>query len=154
DKRPYQVMLDTGERLATKSIIIATGAQYNRPGLENLARFEGNGIYYGATCIESQWCKGEEIAVVGGGNSAGQAAVFLSQTAHRVHLLVRAGELSGTMSRYLIQRLTENPNIDLHFNTEIVSLEGDSSLERVAWRDRNSCEISDHDIQHLFLMTG
>src|SRR6202020_1349361 len=154
DNRPYQVVLDTGELLATRTIIIATGAQYNRPKLENLPRFEGNGIYYGDTCIESQLCPGQETAVVGGGNSAGQAAVFLSQTAHRVHLLVRAGELSGTMSRYLIQRLTENPNIDLHFNTEIVALEGESSLERITWRDRNSCEISDHDIQHLFLMTG
>jgi thioredoxin reductase (NADPH) len=154
DNRPYQVVLDTGELLATRAIIIATGAQYNRPELENLARFEGNGIYYGATCIESQWCEGREVAVVGGGNSAGQAAVFLSQTAHRVHLLVRAGELSGTMSRYLIQRLTENPNIDLHFNTEIVSLEGESSLERIAWRDRNTGEVSARGIQHLFLMTG
>jgi thioredoxin reductase (NADPH) len=154
DNRPYQVVLDSGELLATKTIIVATGAQYNRPRLENLARFEGNGIYYGATCIESQWCEGEEIAVVGGGNSAGQAAVFLSQTAHRVHLLVRAGELSSTMSRYLIQRLTENPIIELHFNTEIVGLEGESSLERIAWRDRKTGEISAHGIQHLFLMTG
>src|SRR5580692_8547898 len=154
DNHPYQVVLDTGEILATKAIIIATGAQYNRPKLENLSRFEGNGVYYGATCIESQWCEGEEIAVVGGGNSAGQAAVFLSQTAQRVHLLVRAGELSNTMSQYLIQRLIENPNIELRFNTEIVALEGESSLERITWRDRNSCELSDHDIQHLFLMTG
>ena len=154
DNRPYQVVLDTGEFLATKAIIIATGAQYNRPKLENLAKFEGNGIYYAATCIESQWCGGEEIAVAGGGNSAGQAAVFLSQTAHRVHLLVRGGELSGTMSRYLIQRLTENPNIELHFNTEIVALEGESALEQIAWRDRNTGEISTHNIQHIFLMTG
>jgi thioredoxin reductase (NADPH) len=154
DNSPYQVVLDTGELLATRTIIIATGAQYNRPKLKNLARFEGNGIYYGATCIESQWCEGEEIAVIGGGNSAGQAAVFLSQTARHVHLLVRAAELSGTMSRYLVQRLTENPNIELHFNTEIVALEGESSLERIAWRDRNTCEISARDIPHLFLMTG
>src|SRR5580698_9880252 len=132
DNHPYQVVLDTGEILAARTIVIATGAQYNRPKLENLARFEGNGIYYGATSIESQWCEGEEIAVVGGGNSAGQAAVFLSQTARHVHLLVRGGELSSTMSRYLIQRLTENSNIELHFNTEIVSLEGESSLERIA----------------------
>src|SRR5580698_5916618 len=95
DNCAYRVVLDTGEILAARTIIIATGAQYNRPRLENLARFEGNGVYYGATCIESQWCEGQEIAVVGGGNSAGQAAVFLSQTAPRVHLLVRAGELSG-----------------------------------------------------------
>ena len=154
DNRPYKVVLDTGELLATKTIIIATGAQYNRPRLENLARFEGNGIYYGATCIESQWCEGQEIAVVGGGNSAGQAAVFLSQTARHVHLLVRSGELSSTMSRYLIQRLTENPNIELHLNTELVALEGEFSLERIAWRDRNTGEVSTRDIQHLFLMTG
>jgi len=154
DKRLYQVVLDTGERLATKAVIIATGAQYNRPKLENLARFEGSGIYYAATCIESQWCKGGEIAVVGGGNSAGQAAVFLSQTAGHVDLVVRAGELSSTMSRYLIQRLTENPNIELHLNTEIVALEGESSLERIAWRHRNTGEVSVRDIQHLFLMTG
>jgi len=151
---PYQVVLDTGERLTSRTIIIATGAQYNRPKLENLARFEGNGVYYGATCIESQWCDGEEIAVVGGGNSAGQAAVFLSQTARHVHLLVRGVELSSTMSRYLIQRLTENPNIQLHFNTEIISLEGGSSLERIAWRDRNTGEVFERGIQHLFLMTG
>jgi thioredoxin reductase (NADPH) len=154
DNCPYQVMLDTGELLASRTIIIATGAQYNRPQLENLGRFEGNGVYYGATCIESQWCDGQEVAVVGGGNSAGQAAVFLSQTAQRVHLLIRAGELSSTMSQYLIQRLTENPTIELHFDTEIVALEGESSLERVAWRDRNTGEVSARGIQHLFLMTG
>jgi thioredoxin reductase (NADPH) len=154
DDRPYQVALDTGERLATRAIIIATGAQYNRPKLANLERFEGKGIYYGATYIESQWCEGEQVAVVGGGNSAGQAAVFLSQTAHHVHMLVRAGELSSTMSRYLIQRLAENPNIELHFDTEIVALEGESSLERITWRDRNTGELSTHGIQHLFLMTG
>jgi thioredoxin reductase (NADPH) len=154
DNRPYQVALDTGELLPTRAIIIATGAQYNRPKLENLVRFEGNGIYYAATCIESQGCEGEEIAVVGGGNSAGQAAVFLSQTARHVHLLVRAGELSSTMSRYLTQRLTENPNIELHCNTEIVALEGEPSLERIAWRDKNTGEISSRDIQNVFLMTG
>jgi len=154
DNRPYQVVLDTAESLATRAIVIATGAQYNKPQLANLGRFEGNGIYYGATYIESQWCEGEQVAVVGGGNSAGQAAVFLSQTAHHVHMLVRAGELSSTMSRYLIQRLTENPNIELHFNTEIIALEGESCLERITWRDNKTGECSAHGIQHLFLMTG
>ena len=85
--------------------MIATGAQYNKPQLANLEQFEGEGIYYGATYIESQLCGSEEVAVVGGGNSAGQAAVFLSQTASKVHMLVRSGELSSTMSRYLIQRI-------------------------------------------------
>src|SRR5208283_257242 len=117
DDRPYSVVLDTGEALATRAIVIATGAQYKKPELANRERFEGAGVYYGATHIESQWCEGEPVAVVGGGNSAGQAAVFLAQTAHQVHMLVRSAELRNTMSRYLIQRLTENPNIQLHFNT-------------------------------------
>jgi thioredoxin reductase (NADPH) len=154
DNRPYQVELDTGELLSTRAIVIATGAQYNKPRLVNLEKFEGEGIYYGATHLESQWCEGEQVAVVGGANSAGQAAVFLSQTAHHVHMLVRGEELSGTMSRYLIQRLTENPCIELHFNTEIVSLDGGPSLERVVWQDKRTGEISTHPIQHVFLMTG
>jgi len=154
DNRPYQVELDTGELLSTRAVVIATGAQYNKPRLANLDKFEGAGIYYGATYIESQWCEGEQVAVVGGANSAGQAAVFLSQTAHHVHMLVRAEELSGTMSRYLIQRLTENPCIEIHFNTEIVALEGGPSLERVVWQDKKTGEISTHPIQHVFLMTG
>ncbi|MGO9898046.1 MAG: FAD-dependent oxidoreductase [Bryobacteraceae bacterium] len=154
DSRPYQVELDTGELLSTRAIVIATGAQYNKPQLANLEKFEGEGVYYGATHLESQWCEGEQVAVVGGANSAGQAAVFLSQTAHHVHMLVRAEELSGTMSRYLIQRLTENPCIEIHFNTEIAALEGGSSLERILWKDRKTGEISTHSIQHVFLMTG
>src|SRR5450432_3871875 len=108
DQRPYQVILDGDEAIPTRAIVIASGAQYNKPKLANLEKFEGEGIYYGATYIESQLCEGEDAVVVGGGNSAGQAAVFLSQTARKVHVLVRS-ELSSTMSRYLIQRLTENP---------------------------------------------
>ena len=154
DQRPYQVILDSGERLATRAIVIATGAQYNKPQLANIQKFEGEGIYYGATYMESQLCEGEEVIVVGGGNSAGQAAVFLSQTASKVHVLVRSGELSSTMSRYLIQRLTENPQIELHLNTEIVALGGESRLECVNWKNRATGEISTHDIHHVFVMTG
>jgi thioredoxin reductase (NADPH) len=153
-RRPYEVVLDGGEAVAARSIVIATGAQYNRPRLANLEKFEGEGIYYGATYIESQMCETREIAVVGGGNSAGQAAVFLSQGASKVHMLVRGAELSSTMSRYLIQRLTENPKIELHLNTEIVALEGGTRLERVVWQNRKTGETSTHDIQHVFLMTG
>jgi thioredoxin reductase (NADPH) len=147
-------MLDGGDPLKTRAIVIATGAQYNKLEVANLAKYEGKGIYYGATYIEAQLCGGEEAAVVGGGNSAGQAAVYLSQTARRVHMLVRRSELSSTMSRYLIQRLTENPQIELHYNTEIVAVEGDGELERVVWRDRESGETSAHDVRHLFVMTG
>ena len=154
DRRPFEVELDSGESLAARAIVIATGAHYNKPELPNLEKFEGEGIYYGATYIEAQLCGDDEVAVVGGGNSAGQAAVFLSQTARKVHMLVRAGELASTMSRYLIQRLTENPRIDLHFNTKIVALEGDSRLERISWQDKKTGEVSTHDIPHVFITTG
>lgn len=154
DKQPYIVKLDSGEELATRTIIIATGAQYNKLLLPNLERFEGNGVYYGATYMESQLCVGEEIAVVGGGNSAGQAATFLAQTAGRGHMLVRSGGLSSTMSRYLIQRLKENPKVELHFHTEVTGLAGADHLERVIWRDQVTGAESEHAIRHLFVMTG
>jgi thioredoxin reductase (NADPH) len=154
ERRPYTVKLDGGEELAARTIVIATGAQYNKPALPNLERFEGNGVYYGATYMESQLCTGEEVAVVGGGNSAGQAAAFLAQTASRVHVLVRAAELSSTMSRYLIQRLDENPKVDLHYQTEISGLDGEDHLERLTWRDRPTGAESEHAIRHLFIMTG
>ena len=154
DRRPYHVNLDAGESVATRTIVIATGAQYNKLALRNLTQFEGNGVYYGATYMEAQLCVGEEVAVVGGGNSAGQAATFLAQTASRVHMLVRSAGLSATMSRYLIQRLEENPKVDLHFQTEVTGLAGAENLERVTWRDRARGVESEHRIRHLFLMTG
>ncbi|HWC98127.1 MAG TPA: FAD-dependent oxidoreductase [Candidatus Sulfopaludibacter sp.] len=153
-KRPYEVVLDGGESLRARAIVIATGAQYKKPNLDNLRKFEGEGIYYGATYIESQICGTDEVAVVGGANSAGQAAVFLSQTAPKVHMLVRGGELSSTMSRYLIERLTHNPKIELHFNTEIVGLEGETHLLRIVWQDKKTGEVSRHNVPHVFLMTG
>lgn len=153
-RRPYQVVLDNGSVVAARAIIISTGAQYNKPRIANLDKFEGQGIYYGATYIESQLCESEDVIVVGGGNSAGQAAVFLAQTARRVYMLVRSESLSQTMSRYLIQRITENPAIELHYRTEIVGLEGDTKLERVVWRDGTTGETSTHAIRHVFIMTG
>ena len=153
-KRPYKVVLDNGNRLAARTVVIATGAQYNKPRIAGLEKFEGQGIYYGATHMESQLCEDEELVVVGGGNSAGQAAVFLSQTARKVHMLVRSGALSDTMSRYLIQRIEENPGIELHLRTEITGLEGDTHLERVTWQDKTSGETSTHEIRHVFIMAG
>jgi len=154
-KKPlYEIVLDDGMTLPARAIVISTGAQYNKPGISNLKDFEGQGVYYGATHIESQLCEKEDVVVVGGGNSAGQAAVFLSQTARKVHMLVRSTGLAESMSRYLIQRITENPAIDLHYKTEIVSLEGNGRLERVTWVDGSSGETSRHEIRHVFIMTG
>jgi len=153
-RRPFKLVLDNGNSLAARAIIIATGAQYNEPPLSNLDKFKGQGIYYGATFMEAQLCEREDVAVVGGGNSAGQAAVFLSQTARKVYMLVRSGKLSDTMSRYLIQRIEENPAIELHYKTEIVGLAGDTHLERITWRDKVSGETSDHEIRHVFIMAG
>src|SRR5260370_18131848 len=153
-RRPYKVVLDNGNELASRAVVIATGAQYNKPRIPNLEQFEGQGIYYGATYMESQLCEQEEIIVVGGGNSAGQAAVFLSQTARKVHMLVRSGVLSDSMSRYLVQRIEENPVIELHFRTEITALDGGAQLERVTWQDKLSGETSVHAIRHVFVMAG
>jgi thioredoxin reductase (NADPH) len=154
NRRLYEVILDNGNALPARAIVISTGAQYNRPPIANLKKFEGQGIYYGATYIESQLCEDADVVVVGGGNSAGQAAVFLSQTARKVHMLVRAGELSDTMSRYLIQRIAGNRSIDLHYKTKIVALEGGTQLEKVSWLDQTTGETSTHDIRHVFMMTG
>jgi thioredoxin reductase (NADPH) len=154
EQRPYQLILENGGLIDTRSIVIATGAQYNKPYVENLQRFEGQGIYYAATFMEAQLCVGEEIIVVGGGNSAGQAAVSLAQTARKVYMLVRGKELSETMSRYLIQRIVENPGIELHLQTEIVGLTGESHLEWVTWLDRVTGAESAHDIRHVFVMAG
>jgi len=154
DRRPYQLTLENGGLIEARSIVIATGAQYNKPNVENLARFEGQGIYYAATFMEAQLCAGEEIIVVGGGNSAGQAAVFLAETVKKVYMLVRGKALSDTMSRYLIQRIVENPGIELHLETEIVGLAGDPHLEQVTWSDRTTGEESAHAIRHVFVMAG
>jgi thioredoxin reductase (NADPH) len=154
EKRPYKISLDNGKKLAARAVVIATGAQYNKPRISNLDHFEGQGIYYGATYMESQLCEQQEIIVVGGGNSAGQAAVFLAQTAGRVHMLVRSNQLADTMSRYLIQRIEENPGIEMHFKTEIVGLDGDDHLESVTWRDKVSGATSVHPIRHVFIMAG
>jgi len=154
ERRPYELVLDDGSVLSARAIVIATGAQYNKPAIANLKMFEGQGVYYGATYMESQLCEGQDVIVVGGGNSAGQAAVFLSQTARKVYMLVRSSGLAETMSRYLIQRISENPAIELHCKTEIVSLDGDTQLERVSWMDKISGQTSTHEIPHVFIMAG
>jgi thioredoxin reductase (NADPH) len=154
DQRPYQLTLENGKVLQARSIIIAAGAQYNTPNIANLRQFEGNGIYYAATFMEAQLCGGEEAIVIGGGNSAGQAAVFLAESAQKVYMLVRGKTLSATMSRYLTQRIATHPKIELHLESELVALEGDSHLEGVTWLDRSSGERTTRNIRHVFVMAG
>jgi len=154
ERRPYAVETEDGGRLQARAVVIATGAEYRRLAVANLRQFEGAGVYYGATFIEAQLCEGEEVVVVGGGNSAGQAAVYLAETSRRVHMLVRSDGLAETMSRYLIRRIEENPKIELLTRTEIVGLEGTDHLERVAWRNGGSGSPETHPIRHLFVMAG
>lgn len=154
DRRPYAVEVDDGALLPARAVIIATGAEYRRLAVENLSRFEGAGVYYFATSIESQLSRGEEAVVVGGGNSAGQAAVFLAQSCTRVNMLVRSAGLSESMSRYLIRRIEGNPGIVLRTHTEIMAMEGSRHLERLRWRDNWTGAVEVHDIRHVFVMTG
>jgi thioredoxin reductase (NADPH) len=156
ERKPYIIELENGARISTRTIVIATGAQYRRLSLENLSRFEGAGVYYGATFVEAQLCGGEEVIVVGGGNSAGQAAVFLAQTTKHVHMLVRSAGLAATMSRYLIRRIEESPTIIFRPQTEIVALEGGGGnhLDSVYWRNSQTGQTEKHGIRHLFVMTG
>lgn len=153
-RKPYVVELEGGSKIQGRTIIIATGAKYRKLPLENLSRFDGAGVYYGATFIEAQLCIGEEVVVVGGGNSAGQAAVFLSGSTKRVYMLIRGPSLADTMSRYLIRRIEQSPNISLLTQTEIVGLEGGNHLEGVTWRSIQSGKTERKNIGHVFLMTG
>jgi thioredoxin reductase (NADPH) len=153
-RRPYGIELGNGATVRTRSIVIATGAEYRQLAIENAAGFLGAGIYYAATATEARRCETREVIVVGGGNSAGQAAVFLAGRCRHVHLLVRSGGLADSMSHYLIRRIAETPNITLHVNTHITSLEGGEQLERVTWKTAPEDVLETHAIGHVFLMMG
>src|SRR5437870_1596198 len=153
-RTPYALEIGDGHRLPARAVIIASGAEYRRLQIDNLSQFEGSGVYYAATFMEAQLCTGEEVVVVGAGNSAGQAAVFLAETARRVHMVIRSSGLADTMSRYLIRRIEDHPAIVRHVHTEIVSLEGNGHLERVGWRDNQTGSLKTHGIRHVFTMTG
>jgi thioredoxin reductase (NADPH) len=152
----FALALDGGDQVRARSVVVASGARYRRPDIENLDRFEGRGVWYWASPIEARLCAQQEIVLVGGGNSAGQAAVFLSGHARKVHMVIRGGGLGASMSRYLIERIEATPNIELVFNTEVVGLEGseDGSLARVRWRSRLSGEESTIELRNLFLFAG
>jgi thioredoxin reductase (NADPH) len=150
---PYSVDMADGRSIRSRAILIASGAQYRTLDIANLPRFLGRGIYYAATHLEAKLCAAEDIVVVGGGNSAGQAAVFLAGSCRHVHILVRSDGLAESMSQYLIRRIEEAPNISLHTRTQLAALDGSDRLERVSWASRNG-ELEVSDLRHVFLMTG
>lgn len=154
DRKPYAIEIDRGQVVAARTIILASGARYRKPNVPRLMEFEGAGVYYGATFMEGQLCKGEEVAIVGGGNSAGQAAVFLSGIAKHVHVFVRSTGLADSMSRYLVRRIEANDRITLRTETELVGLGGKQHLEDITWRHTPSDKTEQRPIRHLFIMTG
>jgi thioredoxin reductase (NADPH) len=152
----FGLKLENGDVLRARSVVVASGARYRRPEIEKLSDFEGRGVWYWASPIEARLCAQQEVVLVGGGNSAGQAAVFLSGHARKVHMVIRGGGLGASMSRYLIERIEAAPNIELMFNAEVTGLQGgqDGSLTRVRWRSRLSGEDSLLDVRNLFLFVG
>jgi thioredoxin reductase (NADPH) len=154
DSRPYRIFLSDGQEIRTRSIVIASGVKYRKLDLPSLGRFEGAGVYYSATRLEGQLCAGQEIAIVGGGNSAGQAAVYLSTVAKHVQVLVRGPGLAESMSRYLIQRIEGTSNINLGTRCQVTELDGKDRLEQVTWARLDSGSFIKREIGSLFLMTG
>lgn len=150
----WTLTLDTGAAVVAKAVIVATGVQYRRLPLPRLAEFEGAGVYYAATDTEARYCRDTEVVVIGGGNSAGQAAMFLSRTARHVHLLVRGTSLADSMSSYLIGRLTQDPAITIHYSTEVASLDGADRLESVTLRNRAEGQDWRLDARAVFVMVG
>jgi thioredoxin reductase (NADPH) len=150
----FRIELSGGSRVRARAVVVASGAQYRRLAIPELRRFEGNGVYYAATELEARLCKSEEVVVVGGGNSAGQAAVFLSSTARRVHLMVRSPSLTESMSSYLIRRLEEAANVVIHGRSQVMGLNGDQRLERVTWLDLERDQAETLAARHLFSMIG
>ncbi len=152
----FGLATECGHLVRAKSIVVASGARYRRPDIKNLDDFEGRGVWYWASPIEGRLCAQQEVILVGGGNSAGQAAVFLSGHASKVRIMIRSGGLADSMSRYLIDRIMATPNIELMIHTEIVGLEGveDGGLERVRWRNRKSGIETSGEIRNVFLFVG
>ena len=153
---PLGLRLSDGRTVKSRTVIIATGARYRRPECANLQAMEGHGVWYWASPIEAKMCAGEEVVLVGGGNSAGQAAVFLAGYAKKVWMLVRGPDLAASMSRYLIDRIAANPKIELRTRTEIVAIKGNSTtgVESVSWRHRDSGERETHAIRNVFMFLG
>jgi thioredoxin reductase (NADPH) len=151
---PYRLHIEGGQSVQARSVVVASGARYRKLNLPDYDRFEGQGIYYAATGVEANRCIGSHAVVVGGGNSAGQAAVFLSRELEHVHVLVRADGLAATMSDYLVQRIQTSPKITLHTRREIVSLNGNGSLRGMSWKHRDTGEVHEQRASSLFVMIG
>ncbi|WP_250474459.1 FAD-dependent oxidoreductase [Caballeronia sp. GAFFF1] len=150
---PIQIELENGTRVATQTVVIASGAAYRRPAIEGLERYEGRGTYYWASPVEAKLCKNADVVLVGGGNSAGQAAVYLASHARHVDVLIRGASLSASMSHYLVERIGSLPNVTVRTHTQIVSLEGDDRMLTAI-----NCKTPDGPLKlesrHLFLFTG
>jgi thioredoxin reductase (NADPH) len=150
---PYELALSDGAMLTTRSVVIATGARYRKLDVLNYDKFEGQGIHYSATAKEALVCTNEDIIVVGGGNSAGQAALFLSRSVNHVHMLMRSG-ISSTMSDYLVQRIKSSPRITLHQAAEITALHGDTTLQSATWIDHETGLTHEVPVTSIFVMIG
>jgi thioredoxin reductase (NADPH) len=153
---PLRLELTIGQSLQARTVVIASGARYRRPDIADLALFEGAGVSYWASPIEARLCEGEEIALVGGGNSAGQAVVYLAPKVRTLHLIIRGAGLEASMSRYLIDRIAALPNVQIHRRTEIVALEGEAAtgLTGAIFRDRTTGATHPCALRHLFLFVG
>jgi thioredoxin reductase (NADPH) len=150
----HKLTLQGGHQMCARTVVVASGAQYRKLGVENYLKYENRGLYYAATAMESVLCRDQEVIIVGGGNSAGQASLFLSGIAKHVHHLVRGPSFAETMSQYLISRVENSSHITVHTKSEIVELDGDPSLERVTWANSNTGERTVRNISTVFVMVG
>jgi thioredoxin reductase (NADPH) len=150
----HKLTLQGGHQICARTVVVASGAQYRKLGVENYLKYENRGLYYAATAMESELCRDHEVIIVGGGNSAGQASLFLSGIAKHVHHLVRGPSFAETMSQYLISRVENSSHITVHTKSEIVELDGDPSLERVTWANLNTGERTVRNISTVFVMVG
>lgn len=154
EQQPYRIFLDGGDAVRARTVVVASGARYRKLSVDNLEKYEGQNVHYAATAIEAGLCGGSEVVVIGGGNSAGQAAVFLSQHADHVHMLVRGPELAASMSDYLVGRIHASPRITLYQNTELFEIDGDEAMQSAAWRHRETGEVTRACVAHIFVMIG
>ena len=154
DGRTFRIDTADDRSVRARAVVLACGATYRRLNLPDYEKYEGQGIHYAATALEAQFCRGQEVAVIGGGNSAGQAAVFLSRSAAHVHVLVRSDGLAASMSDYLVTRIEQSSRITLHTNTELTALHGDRVLREVTWKNRESGEETHKEISNVFVMIG